>query len=137
MPDESKGILWLKYFLIGILMGIIIEVGAALLRLYDYQPGWVVIIFVLVLWGAIFGSIALATRNRGFLVQYIPGFILIFGLEFLNYYVLKMWIFSPATFLYKFTTLQVALAIGFTMGFLAPVINLLMKIFKKLLPGKG
>ena len=94
MPDESKGILWLKYFLIGILMGIIIEVAAALLRFYVYQPGWMVFVVVLVLWGAIFGSIALATRDRGFFVQYIPGFILIFGLELLNYYILKTWIFS-------------------------------------------
>lgn len=136
MADESKGILWLKYFLIGILMGIIIEVGAALLGLYVYQPGWMVIVVVLVLWGAIFGSIALATRDRGFFIQYIPGFILIFGLELLNYYILKMWIFSQGTFLYRFTPLQVAAAIGFTMGFLAPVINVVMKIFNKLIHRK-
>lgn len=132
MPDKSNGILWLKYLLIGILMGIIIEVAAALLGLYVYQPRWFVFVVILVLWGAIFGSIALAARDRGFLVQYIPGFILIFGLEFLNYYILKSWVFSQGTFLYRFTPLLIALSIGFTMGFLAPVINVIARIFQKM-----
>ncbi|NIM06043.1 MAG: hypothetical protein GTN65_10640, partial [Armatimonadetes bacterium] len=70
MPEEPKNILWLKYFFVAVALGIVIEGLSAFGKLYQFQPWWLVIPVVLVIWGVVLGSIAMAMRTRGFLIQY-------------------------------------------------------------------
>ena len=132
MSDESKEILWLKYFFLSLGIGILIEFLAAFGNVYAFQPWWIVFGIVLGLWGIVFGSIAMVTRTRSFLVQYIPGFILLFGGELLNDYYLHKWNF-PNDSLYGITDpVARAAVLGIATGFLIPIINGLMKIFYKI-----
>ncbi len=132
MPDESKDILWLKYFSLSLGIGILIEALAAFGKVYAFQPWWMVFGILLGLWGIVFGSIAMATRTRGFLVQYLPGFALLFGGELLNNYYLHKWEFYNDA-LYGITNPVLRAAVlGIATGFLIPIINQIMIQFYKI-----
>lgn len=132
MPLESKGILWLKYFLLSFTLGVIIELLAWVGKVYVFHPWWLVILVILILWGLIFGSIAMCTRRLGFLVQYIPGFILLFGGELLNHYYLEGWSFLINVPPGNTDPVVRALVLGILTGFLIPIINAVMKQFYKI-----
>ncbi|MDZ7261286.1 MAG: NAD-dependent epimerase/dehydratase family protein, partial [candidate division KSB1 bacterium] len=68
MPEELTNILWIKYFFLSLGIGILIESLAAFGKVYVFKPWWLVFGIVLVLWGLIFGSIAMLTRIRSFLI---------------------------------------------------------------------
>jgi hypothetical protein len=130
-PLESKGILWLKYFLLSLILGVIIEVLAWYGKVYVFHPWWLVFLVILILWGLIFGSLAMGTRRLGFLVQYILGFILLFGGELLNHYYLHRWSFYKEKPLGDTDPLVRAMVLGILTGFLIPIINRIMKQFYK------
>jgi nucleoside-diphosphate-sugar epimerase len=132
MPLEPKGILWLKYFLLSLTLGVIIEFLAWFGKVYVFHPWWLVFLVILILWGPIFGSIAMGTRRLGFLVQYIPGFILLFGGELLNHYYLHGWSFLKHIPPGNTDPLVRALVLGILTGFLIPIINAIMKQFYKI-----
>jgi hypothetical protein len=132
MPLESKGILWLKYFLLSLSLGVIIEVLAWFGKFYVFHPWWLVFLVILILWGLIFGSMAMGTRRLGFLAQYIPGFILLFGCELLNHHYLHGWSFFKDGPLGNPDPLVRALILGILTGFLIPIINVIMKQFYKI-----
>lgn len=132
MPLESKGVHWLKYVLLSLTLGVIIEVLAWVGKAYVFHPWWLVFLVILILWGLIFGSIAMGTRRLGFLVQYIPGFILLFGGELLNHYYLHGWSFYKEGLLGDTDPLVRALVLGILTGFLIPIINGIMKQFYKI-----
>jgi len=132
MSLEPKGILWLKYFLLSLILGVIIEVLAWFGKVYVFHPWWLVFVAILILWGLVFGSIAMGTRRRGFLVQYIPGFILLLGGELLNHYYLQGWSFYKEGLLGDTDPLVRALVLGMLTGFLIPMINAIMKQFYKI-----
>jgi dihydroflavonol-4-reductase len=132
MPLESKGILWLKYFLLSLTLGVIIEVLAWFGKVYIFHPWWLVFVVILILWGLIFGSIAMGTRRLGYLVQYIPGFILLFGGELLNHYYLHGWSFLRKVPPGNIDPVLRALVLGIFTGFLIPIINAIMKQFYKI-----
>jgi nucleoside-diphosphate-sugar epimerase len=132
MPLEPKGILWLKYFLLSITLGVIIEVLAWFGKVYVFHPWWLVFVIILILWGLIFGSIAMGTRRLGFVVQFIPGFILLFGGELLNHYYLHGWSFLRNIPPGSTDPVLRALVLGIITGFLIPIINAIMKQFYKI-----
>jgi hypothetical protein len=132
MPLESKGCLWLKYFILSLTLGIIIEVLARVGKVYVFHPWWLVFLVILILWGLIFGSIAMGTRRLGFLVQYFPGFILLFGGELLNHYYLHGWSFLKGAPPGNIDPVPRALVLGMLTGFLIPIINAVMKQFYKI-----
>jgi len=132
MPREPNGILWLKYFLLSLTLGVIIEVLAWFGKVYVFHPWWLVFLVILILWGLIFGSIAMGMRRLGFLVQYIPGFILLFGGELLNHYYLHGWSFFKDGPPGDTAPVQRALVLGILTGFLIPIINAVMKQFYKI-----
>ena len=132
MPLEPKGILWLKYFLLSLTLGVIIEALAWSGKVYVFHPWWLVFLVILMLWGLIFVSIAMGTRRLGFLVQYIPGFILLFGGELLNHYYLHGWSFLKNVPPGNTDPVLRALVLGILTGFLIPIINAVMKQFYKI-----
>jgi hypothetical protein len=131
MSDEIKGILWLKYFLLSLAMGVIIEVLAWAGNVYLFTPWWLVFVVLVILWGLIFGWLAMITRRCITLVQYIPGFILLFGGELLNNYYLNAWTFEQGP-MGNMNPVVRALVLGILTGFLIPIINGIMKQFHKL-----
>jgi dihydroflavonol-4-reductase len=131
MDGESKIVRWIKYFFLSLVLGVIIEALAAFGKVYAFDPWWIVFIIILGLWGIIFGSIAKITRTRSFLVQYIPGFIILFGGELLNNYYLHAWEFYGGS-LYGITDpVWRAAVLGIATGFLIPIINAMMIQFYK------
>jgi nucleoside-diphosphate-sugar epimerase len=131
MPEESKGILWWKYFLVSLGLGILTEGLSAFGRLYEFQPWWLVFGVVLVMWGMVVGSIAMVIRTRGFLVQYLPGFILLFGAELFNHYYLHGWEFYGGSLFGITNPVVRAGVLGILAGFIIPIINALMRQFYK------
>jgi hypothetical protein len=134
---QLKGVLWLKYFLLSLALGVVIEVLAWVGKVYVFHPWWLVFLVIVILWGFIFGSIAMGTRRRGFLVQYIPGFILLFGGELFNHYYLHGWSFLKGAPPGNMDPVLRALVLGILSGFLIPIINTIMKQFDKRKPGPG
>lgn len=132
MAELSKNVLWLKYFILSLGIGILIEGISILGKLYSFQPWWLVFGAVLVLWGFIFGLIAMVTRTRGFLVQYFPGFILMMGAELLNHFYLHNWKFSDDTLFGITDPVMRAVVLGIATGFIIPIINAIMKQFHKI-----
>jgi dihydroflavonol-4-reductase len=132
MPGESKTTLWLKYFFTSLIIGILIEALAAFGEVYKFIPWWIVFIAVIGLWGMVFGLIAMLIRTRGFLIQYFPGFIILFGGELLNHYFLHKWEFTTGTLLGDTTPVVRALILGIATGFIIPIINTLIRKFYKI-----
>ncbi len=127
MPDETKGILWIKYFFLSLGVGVIIEWLAAFGKVYKFTPGWIVFVAIIGLWGLIFGSIAMAVRVKRVLIQFIPGFLLLFGAELLNHYFLHNWEFYNNSLFGVTNPVLRALILGVATGFIIPIINTLMK----------
>jgi hypothetical protein len=92
---------------------------------------------ILILWGLIFGSIAVGTRRLGFPGQYMPGFILLFAGELLNHYYLHGWSFLKEGPGGNINPVLRALVLGMLTGFLIPIINALMKQLDKIKPRQG
>jgi hypothetical protein len=132
MPKERKGILWLKYFLVCTIAGILIEVLAAFGNVYFFKPWWIALIVIVGLWGCTFGTLAKMTRVRGFSIQFIIGFIILFGGELLNHFLLDKWYFPEETFLGDANAFVRAAILGLATGFLIPIINMIMIQFYKI-----
>jgi len=144
MPGETKGLLWFKFFSLSLIMGIIIEALAIFGKVYFFSPSWLVFLVVPLLWGLVFGSIAMWVRTKGFIVQFIPGFIILFAAELLNHYILHNWTFYH--FFQQGDTWKIvhhslfgvenpllrAVVLGAATGILIPLLNQIMKLFYKL-----
>ncbi|MCP5050885.1 MAG: NAD-dependent epimerase/dehydratase family protein [bacterium] len=128
MPGESKSILGLKYFCIGVVLGLVIEVLAAFGKVYAFHPWHFMIGVVIGLWGIVFGGLAMKTRRSGFPLQFILGFIILFGAELLNHYYLHNWSFYTGDIfgLASMTPLARAAWLGFATGFIIPLLNGIM-----------
>lgn len=131
MDLESKGVRWTKYLTFSILLGAIIEISADIGGAYHFTPRWFSIVAVLGMWGLTFGSIALLTRTKGFLIQFIPGFLILFGAELLNHYYLHLWKFGENFILTGLEPIWRAVILGVATGFIIPLINMVMLAFYK------
>jgi nucleoside-diphosphate-sugar epimerase len=132
MRKESQTVLWIKYFTLSFMIGVIIEALAAFGQVYLFDPWWLALIVVFVLWGFIFGSIAMIIRTRGFFIQYLPGFVILFGGEWLNSEFFHKWYFPEGTLLGDADTVVRAAILGIATGFLIPIINAIMIQFYKI-----
>lgn len=132
MPDESRGILWLKYYVLAVLVGVLVEVSAIVGKTYKFNPWYLVFGIVLIFWGLIFGWLALVTRRFGFFIQFIPGFVLLFGGELLNNFYLHKWSFYDGAVFGITDPVLRAAVLGIGSGLLIPIINALMRMFYRL-----
>jgi nucleoside-diphosphate-sugar epimerase len=133
MACESKSILFLKYFSVGVFIGALIEILAEFGKVYHFNPWYVSFVAVFGMWGILFGSIAMKTRKLHFIWQFIPGFLFLFGAELLNHYYLHQWSFYPNDIfgLSQLTPLWRAAWLGIATGFILPLYNLIQgKLFQ-------
>jgi len=129
---ESNRTRWIMYFTFAVLIGILVEFMAVFGRVYKFKPGWLVIPVIFGLWGIIFGSLALIMRKCGVILQYIPGFLILFGGELLNNFYFHFWSF-PNGSLYGITGPYARAAVlGIATGFIIPIINFVMTRFFRL-----
>ncbi len=131
MPSEPRGILWLKYFLLSLVLGGILEALAAFGKLYVFQPWWVVLPLVPVFWGLIMGFIAMVMRTCRFLVQFLPGFLLLLGCELLNHYYIHLWRYHNDSLCGIGNPVVRAVVVGIIGGIYILIINALMRQFYK------
>lgn len=133
MACESNSILFLKYFCIGAMIGIFIEVMAEFGKVYQFHPWYFMFGVIIVMWGILFGFIALKTRKLHFIWQFIPGFLFLFGAELLNHYYLHQWSFYPNDIfgLAKMAPFWRAFWLGFATGFIIPLYNIIMGMLYK------
>jgi len=139
MTLDTKWIIWLKYVFLSMSVGVIIETLAAFGKVYLFTPGWLVFLVIPGLWGLTFGSVAMVTRTKSGFIQFLPGFIILFGAELLNHYYLHKWIFyyffqEDSKWKYLEHSLYGienpfirAAVLGVATGFLIPLINGIMK----------
>lgn len=129
MRGDSEATLGLKYIVVGLLLGTIIEILAAFGKVYFFQPWYVMMGAIVVLWGLVFGMLARKMRRLAFLWQFLPGFFILFGAELLNHYYLHNWFFYPQNFfgLAELTPVARAVWLGVATGFIIPGINGIMK----------
>ena len=126
MPGESKGILMFKYFFVSVGIGFLLELLAFFGKVYTFVHWWIAVAVVLVFWGVIFGWIAMLMRRFSLVIQFIPGFVILFAGEMVNHSVLKAWTF-PGESLYGITNpIERAVALGMG-GVVIPIINAIMK----------
>jgi hypothetical protein len=132
MPDESKGNLCLKYYVLAFLLGALVEVLATVGKAYVFNPWYLAFGVVVIFWGLIFGWLAMVTRRFGFFIQFIPGFILLFGGELLNHFYLHKWTFYEGAIFGITNPVLRAAVLGIGSGLFIPIINALMRLFYKL-----
>jgi nucleoside-diphosphate-sugar epimerase len=73
MALENKNVLWLKYFLVALLLGVVVETAAYFGGFYRFYPWWVVLLVIVVAFGAIFATLAKALRRSPGIVQFLVG----------------------------------------------------------------
>jgi cation transport ATPase len=84
MALENKKVLWLKYFLVALLLGVIVEVIAYVGGFYRFYPWWVVIPVIVLAFGVLFATLAKALRRSPAIVQFLVGTAGAFFIEALN-----------------------------------------------------
>lgn len=124
MSNEPKEEKWLKYVSISMVCGFIIE----MLSLYGkmvYTPWWLVLIIIPVMWGLLFGTVAMLLRSSRFIFQFLPGCIFITGAELLNAYNFNNWYFTDNNVFGVTITNPVirAIFLGIGTGFVIPIVN--------------
>lgn len=97
MALETPFILWLKYFVVAVLLGCVVEATTNLGGFYQFYPNWLVYVVILGVFGLLFGSLAKALRTKSSILQFITGVFVAGIIEVLN--VLKVfphhyWIFT-------------------------------------------
>jgi nucleoside-diphosphate-sugar epimerase len=98
MSNDSNSVLWIKYFVIGLVMGCLVEALAHLAKFYEFTPSWLIFAIIIGAFGLLFGSLAKALRKQSSLVQFIVGALSAGSIELINklgiihdYY----WVFAP------------------------------------------
>ncbi len=123
---SCNGSLWLNYCFLSLGVGSIIKAIAIFGKIYIFKSWWIVFPN-LAIWGLVIGSIAWATRSCGYMVQFLPGFILLLGIEPLNHYYLHLWKFYNDSLLGIISPLERAVVVGVIYGLVIIIINAWMR----------
>lgn len=73
MPLETGLRAWLKYIVIGLALGCLIEITAALGAFYTFDPKWLALPVILVGFSLTLGSLAMLTRRWHPILQFLVG----------------------------------------------------------------
>jgi dihydroflavonol-4-reductase len=98
MPLEDRLSLWLKYLVVAIALGSLIEIVSALGRFYSFTPPWLAFLAVLGFFGLVLGTLAMWLRTRSDMVQFLVGTVLVGAAEALNVlglFPVPGWQFAP------------------------------------------
>lgn len=94
MPLEGRGLLWLKYVIVGAIIGVIIEGASLLGDFYSYTPPWLVYGVAFGGFGVVLGSLSLGLRRLNGLKQFLVGTLVVGAAEFMNELLLHSWHFA-------------------------------------------
>lgn len=131
MPLEPKGLLWLKFVIVSMLLGAILEICATVGKFYVFTPGWLIWPVIPLFWGLVAGSIIMWTRTCNLLIRFLPGFILLFGLEMLNHHYLHNWFFPDNALFGVTSPIGRALITGIVAGIFMLLVCAIVKSFYK------
>ncbi len=98
MALENKNVLWLKYFLVALLLGVAVEIVGYFGGFYRFYPWWVVLVVIVVAFGLLFATLAKALRKSPGIVQFLVGTVAAGSIEALNTLDALMpwhWVFKP------------------------------------------
>lgn len=73
MALENNFILWLKYFLVALALGVVVETVSYLGRFYAFHPWWMILVIIVGAFGLLFGSLAKILRRQSTIIQFIIG----------------------------------------------------------------
>lgn len=73
MPLEKGVRSWLKFLVVGLILGCLIEITAALGKFYTFDPGWLALPVIFVGFSFALGSVAMITRAWHPILQFVLG----------------------------------------------------------------
>jgi len=117
MPLEDT--LWLKFFFIALLTGIVFELLVAFGNLYIVTPKWALLPGVPLFWGVIAGTVTMLTRTWSGVMQFLIGFAIGSLSQLGNHYYVNLWklpdgkLFSATTPLWQAVIMGVMLGLSF------------------------
>ncbi|MCW3091646.1 MAG: NAD-dependent epimerase/dehydratase [Ferruginibacter sp.] len=84
MALENGFVLWLKYIIVGLILGIVVETITRALDFYVFYPWWMIIVIIVVAFSLIFGSLAFALRCKSSVLQFVIGVLSAGAIEAIN-----------------------------------------------------
>ena len=84
MALEGGVILWLKYFLTGATLGVVVETFSYAAGFYSFHPWWLIFVIIVGAFGALFGTLAKLLRKKSGLIQFLVGSLCAGAIELLN-----------------------------------------------------
>ena len=132
MPLETQPWLWVKYVLVGIVLGILIEITSATGHFYAFHPGWLVIPVILGGFGVTLCTLAMLLRKQSDLVQLLIGTIVTGAAELANALGLTGslgWTFTPGWPFGIDNPYLRSLVLGLAGGIIVLLVNAIMRAF--------
>lgn len=134
MPLEKSFMLWLKFVVLGLVLGAVVEVVSEWNHFYVFDPPSAVFVSVIVWFGVVLGSIAVWLRRRGNLFQFAAGTLVMGLAEVLNGHHLipgMSWTFAPGWPLGITNLWLHSLVLGFVGGFAVLIDGIFMRLLYK------
>ena len=83
LDGEGGALLWIKYVLVSMAIGTVIEITSNIGKFYTFDPWWTVFVIVILAFGIGLGSVAMWLRKRSGLLQFLVGTALATAIELL------------------------------------------------------
>lgn len=134
MPLEQGWMAWVKYLVVALLLGALLEVTSSLGGFYSFQPRWFVLVAVVGFYGLVVGTLAFLLRKRPSRVQFIVGMALAAGAEILNSLHLVTnvgWTFAPGWPLGITNPWLRSAVVGLAGGVFILAVNAIMRLLYK------
>ena len=82
---EGQGglLLWVKYLLVSLLIGSLIEITSSIGQFYTFDPWWTVFVVLVLGFGIGLGTLAMLLRKQSALIQFVAGTALATAIELL------------------------------------------------------
>jgi len=134
MPLDTGLLMYIKYLLVAILIGSVIETISYLAGFYHLDPPWGTLVIAVGIIGIGFGLLSVALKKCNWIIQFVIGTIIAGAIELLNYlHMLPLihWEFAPG-FPFGITSPWVrTFVLAFTGGLMIIVVNMVMRSFYK------
>jgi dihydroflavonol-4-reductase len=132
MALETQPWLWIKYVLVGIVLGILIEITSATGHFYTFKPGWLVIPVIVGGFGVTLCTLAMLLRRQNSLVQLLIGTAVTGAAELANALGLTGsvgWTFTPGWPFGIDNPYLRSLVLGLAGGIIVLLVNAIMRAF--------
>jgi dihydroflavonol-4-reductase len=134
MPLDKGVMLWLKYVLSALVTGSVVETIAHIGQYYTFYPWWTVFFVIIVIFGLLFGTLAMLLRKTSSLIQCTIGTLIAGVIEILNALGVSSsmyWVFAP-NWPFGITNIWVrSLILGIPGGIFLLFLNFVMRLVYK------